>query len=83
MQQNYASGDACCFTGRPGSIDPMNVENVVPAGDVSGAARPGGGCGLAAIYFPTQTYRAGYRPEEALSRGCLFPELDFPMDGRE
>ncbi len=77
MQQNYASGDACCFTGRPNAVDPMQVENVVPAGDVCSMNRPdeGGGCGLASIYFPSQVYRAGFRPEEALSRGTLFPEL--------
>lgn len=78
MQQNFANGEACCFTGRPASIDPMDVENVVPAGDVCGAARGDGGCGLATIYFPSQVYRAGYRPEEALTRGSLFPELVFP-----
>jgi hypothetical protein len=83
MQQNFANGEACCFTGRPSAIDPMDVENVVPAGDVCGANRgEGGGCGLAAIYFPSQVYRAGYRPEEALSRGSLFPELIFPYNGR-
>ena len=79
MQQNFASGEACCFTGRPGGIDPMDVENVVPAGDVCGASGSDGGCGLASIYFPSQVYRAGYRPEEALQRGSLFPELIFPQ----
>lgn len=76
MQQNFASGEACCFTGRPNAIDPMGVENVVPAGDVCGANRPSdGGCGLASIYFPNQVYRAGFRPREALLHGTLFPEL--------
>ena len=82
MQQNFASGEACCFTGRPGAPDPMRVDNVVPAGDVCGADRGmGGGCGLAAIYFPNQVYRAGFRPEEALSHGTLFPELVFEQSG--
>ncbi len=75
MQQNFASGGACCFTGRPGAIDPMRAENVVAAGEVCGAARPQGGCALATIYFPTQVYRAGFRPAEALGHGTLFPEL--------
>ncbi|MBQ6077166.1 MAG: spore coat associated protein CotJA [Clostridia bacterium] len=34
-----------------------------------------GGCALATVYFPTQVYRAGFCPCEALSRGTLFPEL--------
>ena len=76
MQQNFASGDACCFTGRPNAIDPLDAPNVVPAGDVLGMNRPSdGGCGLATIYFPNQIYRAGFRPQEALQQGTLFPEL--------
>ncbi|MDO4851861.1 MAG: spore coat associated protein CotJA [Clostridia bacterium] len=79
MQQNFASGEACCFTGRPEAIDPMRVDGVVPAGDVGPAGRcESGGCGLASIYFPSQVYRAGYRPEEALDHGTLFPELVSP-----
>jgi hypothetical protein len=35
----------------------------------------GGGCALATVYFPNQTYRAGFCPCEALARGTLFPEL--------
>ena len=38
------------------------------------------GCAPATVYFPSQVYRAGYCPCEALSRGTLFPELasDYP-----
>ncbi|MBQ9949210.1 MAG: spore coat associated protein CotJA [Clostridia bacterium] len=30
---------------------------------------------LAKIYFPSQNYRAGFQPAEALCHGTLFPEL--------
>lgn len=79
MQQNYQSGDACCFTGRTGGMDPTTEDNVVMAGEVctdgSCGFAPGGGCALGTVYFPNQTYRAGYCPSEALMRGTLFPEL--------
>ena len=79
MQQNYQSGDACCFTGRPQGMDPTTEQNVVMAGEVcsdgSCGFAPGGGCALAMAYFPNQTYRAGYCPSEALQKGTLFPEL--------
>ena len=81
MQQNYQSGDACCFTGRGPGIDPTTENNVVMAGEVSydGACgfAPAGGCPLATMYFPNQSYRAGYCPAEALAKGTLFPELVF------
>ena len=81
MQQNFQSGDACCFTGRDPGVDPTMENNVVMAGEVSsdGACgfAPGGGCALATVYCPNQTYRAGYCPAEALARGTLFPELIF------
>ena len=81
MQQNYQSGDACCFTGRGPGVDPTAACNVVMAGEVTtdetcGYA-PVGGCPLATVYFPSQSYRAGYCPGEALSKGTLFPELVF------
>ena len=81
MQQNYQSGDACCFTGRTAGMDPTAENNVVMAGEVAsdGACgfAPGGGCALATVYFPNQSYRAGYCPAEALMKGTLFPELVF------
>ena len=81
MQQNYQSGDACCFTGRGPGIDPTAENNVVMAGEVSSdgtcGLAPGGGCTLATVYCPSQTYRAGYCPGEALQKGTLFPELVF------
>ena len=32
MQQNYQSGEACCFTGRNPGMDPTMESNVVMAG---------------------------------------------------
>ena len=81
MQQNYQSDDACCFTGRSPGIDPTTEINVVMAGEVSSDGTcgfaPGGGCALATVFCPNQTYRAGYCPAEALQKGTLFPELVF------
>lgn len=74
-----AVGDACCFSGMAVTVDPLMADNVVAAGDVGGGScgdeQSTLGCALAMAYFPTQTYRAGYCPAEALSRGTLFPEL--------
>ena len=84
MQQSYANGGSCCFSNRAPAVDPTAVENVVPAGTVASAnpcGMPGSGsCTLATVYFPTQVYRAGFCPCEALARGTLFPELvsDYP-----
>lgn len=85
MHQNYASGDACCFTGRQQAVDPTAVERVVMAGNVCSDDSCGssdGGCALATIYFPSQVYRAGFCPNEALRHGTLFPELVsyYPTD---
>jgi hypothetical protein len=81
MQQNYQSGDACCFTSRGPGMDPTMENNVVMAGEVTSDGTcgytPAGGCPLATVYFPSQTYRAGYWPGEALMKGTLFPELVF------
>lgn len=81
MQQNFQSGDACCFTGRGPGVDPTAESNVVMAGEVSSDSgcgfAPAGGCPLAKVYFPNQSYRAGYCPAEALQKGTLFPELVF------
>ena len=81
MQQNFQNGDASCFTGRAPGIDPTAENNVVMAGEVSSDGTcgfaAGGGCALATVYCPNQTYRAGYCPAEALQKGTLFPELVF------
>ena len=88
MQRSYASGGTCCFENRVPAVDPTTVDNVVPAGTVSSVnpcGMPGGGsCAPATVYFPTQVYRAGFCPCEALARGTLFPELvsDYPISGR-
>lgn len=87
MQTNYQSGDACCFTGREAGIDPTQEKNVILAGaactsDTCGCAVSGtgnGGCRLAQVYFPDQTYRAGFCPCEAIEKGTLFPELVSPF----
>ena len=34
---------------------------------------------LAMVYAPRQKWRNAYSPEEALSRGTLFAELDLPF----
>lgn len=88
MAQPYASGGSCCFTDRAPAVDPTTVDRIVPAGEVY-AQNPCGmpcsaGCALATVYFPSQVYRAGYCPCEALSRGTLFPELvsDYPTCAR-
>ena len=88
MAQPYANGGACCFTNRTPAVDPTAVERTVPAGAVC-AQNPCGvassdGCAPATVYFPSQVYRAGYCPCEALSRGTLFPELvsDYPTCAR-
>ena len=84
MQQNYQNGDSCCFTSRNPGVDPTVESNVVMAGEVSsdGACgfAPVGGCALATVYFPNQSYRAGYCPAEALQKGTLFPELVFERE---
>ena len=88
MAQPYASGGSCCFTDRAPAVDPTAADCIVPAGTVH-AQNPCGlasseGCALATVYFPSQVYRAGYCPCEALSRGTLFPELvsDYPTCAR-
>ena len=81
MQQRYASGNSCCFPDRPASIDPTTQADTVRAGAVTsgcGYEVEAEGCKLATVYFPDQTYRAGYCPCKALKCGTLFPELVSP-----
>ena len=85
MAQNMNhSADTCCFAGGDPQ-NPLCAEHIVVAGDVCGDAAepPSGtaGCQLARIYFPSQQYRAGYMPGEALKQGTLFPELVFGYAG--
>ncbi len=35
---------------------------------------------LAMAYVPFQTFEKVYEAEQALNRGTLFPELDFPLE---
>ena len=88
MAQPYASGGTCCFTDRAPAVDPTTVDRIVRAGEVRSqnpCGMPSGAeCALATVYFPSQVYRAGFCPCEALSRGTLFPELvsDYPTCAR-
>lgn len=88
MVQSYANGGGCCFASDTPAVDPTAVGNVVMAGSVAAQNICGmpesGGCALATVYFPTQVYRAGFCPCEALARGTLFPELvsDYPSSRR-
>lgn len=80
----YTAGHSCCFSGMATAEDPMMKENTVPAGGVCGESCEAEkndycACKLAVIYFPMQTYRAGYCPTEALKKGTLFPELVSPF----
>ncbi|AAM24991.1 MAG: hypothetical protein XD49_0188 [Caldanaerobacter subterraneus] len=38
---------------------------------------------LAQAYVPIQKYVSIYPPEEALKKGTVFPELDFPYVGEK
>lgn len=83
-QQQIIPENGCCFAcSEP--IDPTDAERIVIAGDVCGDVPvdngPGANCRLATIYFPSQQYRAGFEPAEALCKGTLFPELVFPFKG--
>ncbi|MDO4565476.1 MAG: spore coat associated protein CotJA [Clostridia bacterium] len=86
-QQNYKNAGACCFSQRAPVVDPQSVDKVVAAGEVcSDSTCPliteSGGCRLAMIYFPSQAYKAGYCPNEAMQMGTLFPELVSPYERR-
>ncbi len=77
-QNTTCSADTCCFGGGD-PVNPLDADCIVVAGDVCGdmddPASGSAGCQLARIYFPTQQYRAGFMPGEALRKGTLFPEL--------
>lgn len=75
--QTCGTDGSCCFPNRDSAVDPLLTENVVPAGAVSGCSedKEEPCCTLATVYFPMQTYRAGFCPAEALRAGTLFPEL--------
>ena len=79
MANNISAAGGCCFDSPCPAVNPLEAENIVLAGGVTGsgcaAADTGSGCALAAAYFPFQEYRAGFCPAEALKRGTLFPEL--------
>lgn len=55
-------------------------------GDDIGAAGAGAGAclagvSLAMVYAPVQSFQSLYEPEEALSRGTIFQELEKPFLG--
>ena len=64
----------CCIESMGKGLDPMTIDGVIPAGEVQDEVFDSS-CMLAKIYFPTQEYRAGFAPCEALSNGTMFPEL--------
>lgn len=45
-------------------------------------ARYLGSLPLAMAYTPMQQWKSTYSPQEGLSRGTIFPELDLPFEGR-
>ena len=64
-----------------------------PEEPVGRGCMDGEGCGphsrglseypLAMVYAPCQAFRGLYDPQNALSRGTLFSELDLPLGRRE
>ena len=70
----FCEKSTCCIEGMGRSIDPIDVNGTIAAGCVQNEYFSTD-CMLAQIYFPSQRYRAGYKPEEALCRGTMFPEL--------
>ena len=78
---SMAAYQSACAQNNCFSVDPAAVDNTVLAGEACETVCPGFDFGadqgptLAKIYFPTQEYRAGYCPDEALQQGTMFPEL--------
>ena len=64
----------CCIEGMGESLDPAAINGTVAAGNVC-KDEFNTSCLLSKIYFPTQEYRAGFTPCDALSNGTMFPEL--------
>lgn len=71
---NFCEKSVCCIEGTGTSIDPRDVCGTIPAGTVS-SDNFDNSCMLAQIYFPSQTYMAGFTPDAALQQGTLYPEL--------
>lgn len=57
--------------------DPANVSRGKSVQTVNG--RFPSDTPLAMAYVPFQTFETIYDPEQALDRGTIFPELDFPL----
>lgn len=70
----YLERSTCCIESTGTSIDPSGIKNTIGAGCVSNDYGSTG-CMLAKIYFPSQSYIAGFCPEKALCNGTMFPEL--------
>ena len=70
----FCTESTCCIESTGQGLDPMSVAGTIAAGDVHEDVF-NTSCMLAKIYFPTQDYRAGFCPCEALSQGTMFPEL--------
>lgn len=62
---------------------PQDGNHQKPDGNASGFnARYLGSLPLAMAYTPMQQWKSAYSPQEGLSRGTIFPELDLPFEGR-
>ena len=72
---------ASCGCNAGAATNPVTAANTVPAGEACSGLCAGfdipsvEGMSLAKIYFPSQIYRAGFCPDEALRCGTLFPEF--------
>lgn len=67
-------------TNAPGSSDSANRPNEIP--ESSGFdSRYLGSLPLAMAYVPMQQWKTVYSPQNGLSRGTIFPELDLPFEG--
>lgn len=62
---------------------PQDGKQQRPEENASGFdARYLGSLPLAMTYTPMQQWKSAYSPQEGLSRGTIFPELDLPFEGR-
>lgn len=67
----------------PQTRPPQDGNQHRPEENASGFdARYLGSLPLAMTYTPMQQWKSPYSPQEGLSRGTIFPELDLPFEGR-
>ena len=70
----FCEKSTCCIESTGQGMNPEKVCGTIAAGCVQHEYGDTN-CMLAKIYFPSQNYRAGFQPAEALCHGTLFPEL--------